>query len=101
MAIGDFYQMKPVMDGYIFKNSGKCYTALAPNVWSDNFNIYSLVEIMHQKEEKKFCEILNRLHKVQCTEEDNRIFESQIVKKYSPEYKYKAHISICKCCEST
>ena len=36
-AIGDFYQMKPVMDGYIFKNSGKCYTALASNVWCDNF----------------------------------------------------------------
>ena len=88
IAIGDFYQMKPVMDGYVFKNSGKHYTALAPNVWCDNFKIYSLVEIMRQKEEKKFCEILNCLHKAQCTEEDNRVFESQIVKKDSQEYKY-------------
>ena len=46
------------------------------------------MEIMHQKEEKKFCEILNHLHKAQCTEEDNRVFESRIVKKDSPEYKY-------------
>ena len=74
IAIGDFYQMKPVMDGYIFKNSGKHYTALAPNVWCDNFKIYSLTEILRQKEEKKFCQILNRLRKAQCTEEDNRIF---------------------------
>ena len=59
-----------------------------PNVWCDNFKIYSLVEIMHQKEEKKFCEILNCLHKAQCTEKDNRVFKSQIVKKYSPKYKY-------------
>ena len=81
IAIGDFYQMKPVMDGYIFKNSGKCYTTLAPNVWCDNFKIYSLTEILCQKEEKKFCEILNRLRKAQCTEEDNRIFESRIIKK--------------------
>ena len=64
IAIGNFYQMKPVMDNYIFKKSGKRYTALAPNVWCDNFKIYSLTEILHQKEEKKFCEILNRLRKV-------------------------------------
>ena len=75
----DFYQMKPVMNGYIFKNSGKCYTALAPNVWCNNFKIYSLTEIMHQKEEKNFCEILNCLHKGQCTEEDDKVLQSRIV----------------------
>ena len=90
IAIGDFYQMKPVMDGYIFKNSGKCYTTLAPNVWCDNFKIYSLTEILHQKEEKKFCEILNCLRKAQCTEEDNRIFESCILKKDSEDYNFGA-----------
>ena len=82
--------MKPVMDGYIFKNSGKCYTALAPNVWCDNFKIYSLTEILRQKEEKKFCEILNCLCKAQCTEEDNRIFESRIIKKDSQDYNFGA-----------
>ena len=90
IAIGDFYQMKPVMGGYIFKNSGKCYTALAPNVWCDNFKIYSLTEILCQKEEKTFCEILNHLHKAQCTEEDNRVFESYIVKKDSEDYNFGA-----------
>ena len=90
IAIGDFYQMKPVMDGYIFKNSGKCYTALAPNVWCDNFKIYSLTEILRQKQEKKFCQILNCLRKAQCTEEDNRIFESCIVKKDSQDYNFGA-----------
>ena len=54
IAIGDFYQMKPVMDGYIFKSSGKCTTALSPNVWCDNFKIHSLTEIMHQKKKKNF-----------------------------------------------
>ena len=73
IAIGAFYQMKPVMDGCIFKNSGKCYTALTPNVWCDNFKMYSLTEIMRQKEEKNFCEILNHLHKGQCTEEDDKV----------------------------
>ena len=89
IAVGDFYQMKPVMDG-LFKNSGKCYTALAPNVWCDSFKIYSLTEIMCQKEEKKFCEIPNHLHKGQCTEQDNKVFESRIVKKDSKDYNFSA-----------
>ena len=45
---------------------------------------------MHQKEEKKFCEILNCLHKGQCTEEDNKVFESGIVKKDSQDYNFSA-----------
>ena len=90
ITIGDFYQMKTVKDGYIFKNSGKCYTALAANVWCDNFKIYSLTEILHQKEEKKFSEILNHLCKAQCTEEDNRIFKSRIIIKDSQDYNFGA-----------
>ena len=54
IAIGDFYQMKPVMDGYIFKNSGKCCTALMPNVWCDNFKIYSPVELCIKKKKRNF-----------------------------------------------
>ena len=50
----------------------------------------SLTEILHQKEEKRFCEILNRLRKAQCTEEDNRIFESSIMKKDSQDYNFGA-----------
>ena len=101
IAIGDFYQMKPVMDSYIFQNSGKCYTALAPNVWCDNFEIYSLTEILHQKEEKKFCELIVSIrHNAQ---EDNRVFESHIVKKDSQRLQFwcKTHIFICKCCKTT
>ena len=74
----------------MFKNSGKPYIALAPNVWCNNFKIHSLTEIMYQKEEKKFCEILNHLRKGQCTEEDNKVFESRIVKKDSQDYNYSA-----------
>ena len=34
VAIGDLFQLQPVMDGYIFKNMGNDeYGVLAPNVW--------------------------------------------------------------------
>ena len=34
-----------------------------------------------KKKKRNFVKILNRLRKAQCTEEDNRIFESCIIKK--------------------
>ena len=52
-AIVYFYQMKPVMDGYIFKNSGKRYTALAPNVWCDNFIRYIHLQKFCIKKKKR------------------------------------------------
>ena len=52
VAIGDFYQMKPVKDTYIFKNPGSGYSALATNTWTDHFKIFILVEIMGQHDEK-------------------------------------------------
>ena len=88
IAIGDFYQMKPVLDSYVFKNSGKEYTALAPNVWCEHFKIFSLEEIMRQRDEKTFCQILNRLRKAQCTEEDNKVFQGRVVAKDSSEYRH-------------
>ena len=54
IAIGDFYQMKPVMDGYIFRNSGKRYTALAPNVWCDNFKYIHLQKFYVKKKKRNF-----------------------------------------------
>ena len=46
VAIGNFYQMKPVKDTYIFKNPDSSYSALATNTWTDHFKIFTLVEIM-------------------------------------------------------
>ena len=89
IAIGDFYQMRPVRDCYVFKNPGFSHECLAPNPWTENFEIFSLTQIMRQKEEKHFCEVLNRLRKSQCTEEDHKLFKSCIVKKDSKEYDKK------------
>ena len=43
--------------------------------------IYTLTEIMCQRGEKPFCEVLNRLRTDDLTEEDNAVFESCMVKK--------------------
>ena len=86
VAIGDFYQMKPVKDTYIFKNPDSSYSALATNTWTDHFKIFTLVEIMRECDEKKFCEVINRLRKAQCTQANHDLFQSSIVHKNSTKY---------------
>ena len=40
IAIGDFYQMCPVRDCYVFKNPGFSNECLAPNPWTENFELF-------------------------------------------------------------
>ena len=67
VAIGDLFQLEPVMDRYIFKNPENSeYAVLAPNKWQDKFNMFELKEIMRQRESK----ILNRLREGKHTNAD-------------------------------
>ena len=49
VAIGDFYQMKPVKDTYL---KIQIDSALATNTWMEHFKIFTLVEIMRKHDEK-------------------------------------------------
>ena len=62
ITIGDLFQLKPVMDGYIFNDveSLSSYNILAPNLWKRYFRMFELDEIMRQRESKEFAEVLNR-----------------------------------------
>jgi hypothetical protein len=60
ITLGDLFQLKPVMDGYIFTDV-QClssYNILAPNLWKRYFRMFELDEIMRQRESKEFAEIL-------------------------------------------
>lgn len=81
IAIGDLFQLQPVMDGYIFKDlDNSAYSILAPNLWQKHFKMFELHEIMRQRESKVFAEILNRLREGNHTVNDilklkERIFD--------------------------
>ena len=71
IAIGDLFQLQPVMDGYIFKDMDNSeYGILAPNLWQQYFKMFELQEIMRQRESKVFAEILNRLREGKHTRDD-------------------------------
>ena len=81
IAIGDLFQLQPLMDGYIFKDIDNSeYSILAPNLWQKHFNMFELHEIMRQRESKVSAEILNRLREGIHTNDDivklkERIFD--------------------------
>ena len=86
IVVGDFFQMAPVRDSYVFKDDFKDYGPLSTNLWKDHFYIYTLIEIILQKDEKQFCEVLNRLRIGELTDSDNVLFMSRIVNKSDSHY---------------
>ena len=80
IAIGDLYQLKPVKGSYIFKDLGGDYGPLATNLWTEHFKIYELHEIMRQKGDQSFAELLNRLRLGKHTANDIATLKSRLVK---------------------
>ena len=86
IAVGDFYQLKPVGDRLVFLDLKEDAKALAPNSWKDHFKIYELVDIMRQKDDLKFAQLLNRLRLNVLTEEDKDDLRKRVVDRNSSEY---------------
>ena len=71
IALGDLFQLEPVMDAYVFKDlKNSEYGALAPNLWHELFTMFELEEIMRQRESKEFAQLLNRLREGNHTPDD-------------------------------
>ncbi|XP_070537059.1 uncharacterized protein [Ptychodera flava] len=61
VAFGDLYQLKPVFDGWIFNDLRHDYGPLALNIWKDLFKMFELTDIMRQKDDLDFAQLLNRV----------------------------------------
>ena len=72
LAFGDLFQLKPVMDRWIFSNANTSHTLdiLATNLWLELFTIFELDQIMRQKDDIYFAQLLNRLREGNHTESD-------------------------------
>ena len=80
ICVGDFHQLRPVKDSYVFRipNSGtESYDLLVgPYLW-EKFSFVELTEIMRQKDDQKFAVALNNFANCTLTEEDNGLFLSR------------------------
>lgn len=76
IAVGDLFQLEPVFDGYVFETLKDSYCSLGTNLWKMHFSMYELCQIMRQRDNHLFAEILNRLHEGKHTEEDIKILKT-------------------------
>jgi hypothetical protein len=70
-------QLKPVFDDWIFNDRDKGITALAPNIWKDLFSTHELTEIMRQKDDLDFAQLLNKLGEIRLSENDYKTLEKR------------------------
>lgn len=80
IAAGDLFQLKPVFDNWIFNNTNHGYGDLATNIWNEYFTLFELTEIMRQKDDKEFAELLNRLREGNHTQNDIEVLKERILK---------------------
>ena len=80
IAIGDIFQLEPVMDGYIFKDLKNWdYAVLAPSLWHQHFIMFELNEIMRQRDSKLFAELLNKLREGKHTKSDISKLKERVI----------------------
>ena len=98
ILVGDLYQLRPVGDGWIFANVSSNYESLAPNLWQSHFTMFELTEIMRQKDDAQFAELLNRIREGKHTKNDINVLQSRNIFAESPEYqKLKTDLHLFPC----
>ena len=75
LAVGDLYQLPPIKRKPVFAN----YTKDAYNLWHpwQLFTMIELTEIMRQKNDQPFAQLLNRFRTASQTEEDMKCIHSR------------------------
>ena len=79
LLLGDFYQLPPVLDRYIFLNStlrGRC-EALSKNHYADNVCCYTLTEKMRSQDDLKFGSLCDAIANETLTKEHHRMLKSR------------------------
>ena len=79
IAVGDLYQLKPVGDYLISLDLKVGASSLGQNLWKELFKMYELVDIMRQKDDLAFAQLLNRLRLNEMTEEDKQKLQARVV----------------------
>lgn len=89
LAFGDLYQLPPVAETSIFNLPKKPMLRLYGTLW-DNFSGAELTQIMRQKEDKSFAEMLNRLRTKSQTKQDIETLSARLISPSDPSYPSEA-----------
>ena len=98
ILVGDLFQLRPVGDSWIYANTLSDYTSLAHNLWQTHFTMFELTEIMRQKDDAPFANLLNRVREGKQTKEDITVLESRTVSPENTEYQaFKTDLHLFPC----
>ena len=86
IAVGDLYQLKPIGDFLISLDLEEGASSLGRNLWKELFSMYELVDIMRQKDDLAFAQLLNRLRLNEMTEEDKQKLQTRVVDRDTGDY---------------
>ncbi|CAG2257671.1 unnamed protein product [Mytilus edulis] len=95
IAVGDLFQLKPVMDSYLFTSPTTGYMPLATNIWKENFTMFELHEIMRQSENKPFAELLNRLREGNHNKQDISVLKERNINENTEDYPWDVPHLFC------
>ena len=77
VAVGDFYQLPPVHDRFVFQN-GRGYVPASTHLWTDLFKMVELCTNMHQRNDTAYSEVLNRIRTGDHTTEDIQLLRTRL-----------------------
>ena len=85
LAVGDLYQLPPVGQPALFDTVTDAYARLhgSGSLWKDEFEMIELTEIMRQRGDTTFTELLCRVRLGECTPGDLDILKSRVI---GPDY---------------
>ena len=98
ILVGDLYQLRPVGDAWIFAGNSYDYSSLAPNLWQTHFTMFELTEIMRQKDDSTFAELLNRIREGKHTDKDICLLKTRTISPENSSYqalKSELHLFPC------
>ena len=81
LAVGDLYQLRPVAQPHVLTQVGDAYARLqkSGSLWLDEFKMIELDEIMRQRRDSQFAQLLCRVRMPTCTQEDIQVLESRTI----------------------
>ena len=78
-AIGDLYQLPPVCQPQVFDLPTGAMEMFQGSLWEDHFKVVQLSEIMRQKEDAAFAQLLSRIRTGDHTSSDVELLSSRVV----------------------
>ena len=75
LAVGDLLQLNPVGESPVFINNSYSLSNLAGSLWPKLFQMFELNEIVRQKNDPQFAELLNRIRVGNATSNDIKELE--------------------------